>query len=191
MQFSLLYFSSSRLSLQITTTVAGRGKVRRSTWFYCSLDTRTSFSRLWHLPQSICLMRRTRHGYRAIRLRAGSVVLPLQNNSVAEEWSVVDNLSRGRVDIAFARGWNIGFSLWPQNYANSKSCFQDSKRCKSSGKQSWYPMVLVKKPRSEFTLPRQRNCLFGSRGSRETFIEAGALGTNVFFFQEIEELAKN
>jgi len=103
-------------------------------------------------------------------------------NSVAEEWSVVDNLSRGRVDIAFARGWNAkdfpsGLRTTP---TVEKSCFQDSKRCKSSGKQS-YPMVLVKKPRSEFTLPRQRELpvWITCSGSRETFIEAGALGTNV------------
>lgn len=55
-----------------------------------------------------------------VRLRAGSVVLPLQNPiRVAEEWSVVDNLSKGRVDLAFARGWNPNdFVLSPETYAN-------------------------------------------------------------------------
>src|SRR5262249_27857700 len=39
---------------------------------------------------------------RKLRLRAGSVVLPLHDPvRVAEEWSVVDNLSNGRVDLAF------------------------------------------------------------------------------------------
>src|SRR5262249_28630343 len=38
-----------------------------------------------------------------LALRAGSVVLPLHNPiRVAEEWSVVDNLSRGRVGLSFA-----------------------------------------------------------------------------------------
>lgn len=42
-----------------------------------------------------------------IRIRAGSVVLPLHHPiRVAEEWSVVDNLSGGRVDVAFASGWH-------------------------------------------------------------------------------------
>ena len=42
-----------------------------------------------------------------IRIRAGSVVLPLHNVvRVAEEWSVVDNLSQGRVDLALASGWD-------------------------------------------------------------------------------------
>jgi natural product biosynthesis luciferase-like monooxygenase protein len=41
-----------------------------------------------------------------VQLRAGSVVLPLHHPlRIAEEWSVVDNLSRGRVAIAAASGW--------------------------------------------------------------------------------------
>ena len=57
-----------------------------------------------------------------IRLRAGSVVLPMHHPArVAEEWSVIDNLSSGRVDIAFATGWNPNdFVLSPENYANRK-----------------------------------------------------------------------
>ncbi|MBA3947678.1 MAG: LLM class flavin-dependent oxidoreductase, partial [Herpetosiphonaceae bacterium] len=43
----------------------------------------------------------TRH----IKLRAGSVVLPLHHPiRVVEEWSIVDNLSQGRIGIAFASG---------------------------------------------------------------------------------------
>ncbi len=55
---------------------------------------------------------------RRIRLRAGSVVLPLHHPvRVAEEWSVVDNLSDGRVEISFAPGWNPeDFVLAPQGY---------------------------------------------------------------------------
>src|SRR5262245_32371217 len=42
-----------------------------------------------------------------IHIRAGSVVLPLQNPlRVAEEWAVIDNLSKGRIAIAFASGWH-------------------------------------------------------------------------------------
>jgi len=57
---------------------------------------------------------------RRIRLRAGSVVLPLHHPvRVAEEWSVVDNLSDGRVEISFAPGWNPeDFVLAPQGYEN-------------------------------------------------------------------------
>ncbi len=42
-----------------------------------------------------------------IQIRAGSVALPLHHPvRVAEEWSIVDNLSRGRVAVSFASGWH-------------------------------------------------------------------------------------
>ncbi|HEY1533157.1 MAG TPA: MupA/Atu3671 family FMN-dependent luciferase-like monooxygenase, partial [Polyangiaceae bacterium] len=57
-----------------------------------------------------------------VQLRAGSVVLPLHNPiRIAEEWSVVDNLSHGRVGLSFASGWHVDdFALAPGNYANRK-----------------------------------------------------------------------
>ena len=57
-----------------------------------------------------------------LRIRAGSVVLPLHNPiRVAEEWSVVDNLSQGRVDLSFASGWHDrDFVFAPQHYADRK-----------------------------------------------------------------------
>ena len=57
-----------------------------------------------------------------IEIRAGSVVLPLQNPvRVAEEWSVVDNLSHGRAAISFASGWHPDdFVLAPEQYQNRK-----------------------------------------------------------------------
>ncbi|HEY9842957.1 MAG TPA: MupA/Atu3671 family FMN-dependent luciferase-like monooxygenase [Candidatus Obscuribacterales bacterium] len=55
---------------------------------------------------------------RRLKLRAGSVVLPLQDPiRVAEEWAVVDNLSAGRVELSFASGWHANdFALAPDNY---------------------------------------------------------------------------
>jgi natural product biosynthesis luciferase-like monooxygenase protein len=60
------------------------------------------------------IARETKH----ISLRAGSVVLPLHNPiRVAEEWSVVDNLSNGRVGISFASGWHPNdFAFAPNSY---------------------------------------------------------------------------
>src|SRR5271168_5144386 len=53
-----------------------------------------------------------------ISIRAGSVVLPLQNPlRVAEEWAMIDNLSNGRVAIAAASGWHVNdFVLSPGTY---------------------------------------------------------------------------
>src|SRR5947208_4886832 len=57
-----------------------------------------------------------------VRIRAGSVVLPLHHPArVAEEWAVVDNLSHGRVGISFASGWQPDdFVVAPANYAERK-----------------------------------------------------------------------
>jgi natural product biosynthesis luciferase-like monooxygenase protein len=54
-----------------------------------------------------------------IGIRAGSCVLPLHSPiRVAEEWSLVDNLSGGRVGVSFASGWQPhDFVLKPENFA--------------------------------------------------------------------------
>ncbi len=59
---------------------------------------------------------------RRISLRAGSVVLPLHHPlRLAEEWSVVDNLSDGRVQLALASGWHANdFVFAPERYADRK-----------------------------------------------------------------------
>ena len=58
-----------------------------------------------------------------IAIRAGSVVLPLHNPvRCAEDWSVVDNLSNGRVGLSFASGWHANdFALAPENYADRRA----------------------------------------------------------------------
>jgi natural product biosynthesis luciferase-like monooxygenase protein len=55
-----------------------------------------------------------------IEIRSGSCVLPLHNPiRVAEEWSMVDNLSNGRAAMAFASGWHFNdFVLAPDNFEN-------------------------------------------------------------------------
>ncbi|MFJ2026547.1 MupA/Atu3671 family FMN-dependent luciferase-like monooxygenase [Streptomyces sp. NPDC087897] len=57
-----------------------------------------------------------------IRINAGSVVLPLHDPvRIAEEWSVVDNLSGGRVGIGCATGWHArDFALHPDRYADRR-----------------------------------------------------------------------
>ncbi|WP_345025323.1 MupA/Atu3671 family FMN-dependent luciferase-like monooxygenase, partial [Streptomyces sedi] len=57
-----------------------------------------------------------------VRLHAGSVVLPLHHPvRVAEEWSVVDNVSGGRVGLCFASGWHAtDFALAPENFGRHR-----------------------------------------------------------------------
>ena len=57
------------------------------------------------------------------QIRAGSVVLPLQNPiRVAEEWAVVDNISGAESGVSFASGWHANdFVFAPENYADRKA----------------------------------------------------------------------
>jgi natural product biosynthesis luciferase-like monooxygenase protein len=65
---------------------------------------------------------------RRIGVRAGSVVAPLHHPiRIAEEWSVVDNLSNGRVAVSFASGWHaVDFALRPENYMDRRRVLADS-----------------------------------------------------------------
>nr|WP_069885556.1 non-ribosomal peptide synthetase [Streptomyces luteocolor] len=57
-----------------------------------------------------------------IRINAGSVVLPLHDPiRVAEEWSMVDNLSGGRIGIGCASGWHANdFVFFPERFGSHK-----------------------------------------------------------------------
>ncbi|MEU0807715.1 MupA/Atu3671 family FMN-dependent luciferase-like monooxygenase [Streptomyces sp. NPDC005970] len=57
-----------------------------------------------------------------IRLNAGSVVLPLHDPiRVAEEWSMADNLSHGRIGIGCASGWHArDFVFFPERFGHHK-----------------------------------------------------------------------
>ncbi|MFI0418772.1 MupA/Atu3671 family FMN-dependent luciferase-like monooxygenase [Spongiactinospora sp. 9N601] len=59
---------------------------------------------------------------RRIRLRAGSVVLPLRDPLiVAEEWGMLDALSGGRTGLSLASGWHADdFVLDPDSYERRK-----------------------------------------------------------------------
>ena len=58
-----------------------------------------------------------------VAIRAGSVVAPLHDPlRIAEEWSVVDNLSRGRAGVSLASGWH------PVDFALSRGSYEDRKR---------------------------------------------------------------
>ncbi|MGK5728606.1 LLM class flavin-dependent oxidoreductase [Streptomyces sp. URMC 124] len=58
-----------------------------------------------------------------VHIRAGSVVAPLHHPlRIAEEWSVVDNISGGRVGISVASGWHAtDFCFNPGAYENRRA----------------------------------------------------------------------
>ncbi|MFG1813954.1 MupA/Atu3671 family FMN-dependent luciferase-like monooxygenase [Kribbella sp. NPDC049174] len=84
-----------------------------------------SFGALFPNPSVLAAALATRT--RRIRLNAGSVVLPLHHPiRVAEEWSVVDNLSGGRVGLCIASGWHArDFVLAPDAYGNHRTEMYD------------------------------------------------------------------
>lgn len=136
-----------------------------------------------------------------IRIRAGSVVLPLHNPiRVAEDWAVVDNLSSGRVDLAFARGWNPNdFVLAPQHYQNAlqvlyqnletvRDLWRGNSVVVPNGKGEETRMRIYPQPQQR-ELPVWITC----SGGDERFIEAGKGGWNILtalLFQSVDELAR-
>ncbi len=137
-----------------------------------------------------------------IQIRAGSTVLPLHHPiRVAEEWSVVDNLSKGRVGIAFASGWHANdFVFSPESYGNHRELmfegievvrklwqgesiqFQDG-----AGKNidvKIFPMPV------QSDLPTWLTIV----NNPETYIRAGEIGAGILtnlMGQTIEDLASN
>jgi natural product biosynthesis luciferase-like monooxygenase protein len=135
-----------------------------------------------------------------IRLRAGSVVLPMHHPArVAEEWAVVDNLSRGRVDVALAAGWNPNdFVLAPDGYARRYELLFSGRE---TIRQLWRgePVTLpngagVQVPVRIHPAPWQPelSTWITCSGGAERFVQAGECGANVLtalLFQSAEELA--
>jgi len=121
-----------------------------------------------------------------LHIRAGSVVMPLQNPiRVAEEWSVVDNLSNGRVGIACASGWHTNdFSLAPGNFENKKEVMIEHLK---TVQQLWGGQSIQRKNGSgelmdlkTFPRPIQKELpIWLACHSEETFVLAGKLGANV------------
>jgi len=135
-----------------------------------------------------------------IRIRAGSVVMPLHHPiRVAEEWAVVDNLSDGRVDLAFAIGWNPNdFLIAPANYAKRKQVTLDGLETVRrlwrgepySGTNGLGKEASVKV--HPLPLQKELNIWLTCSGGEERFAEAGAAGFNILtalLFQKVEELA--
>ena len=135
-----------------------------------------------------------------IRIRPGSVVLPLQNPvRVAENWSVIDNLSGGRVDISFAKGWNPNdFVLAPDNYTNRSQIMFDgiqTVQCLWRGESIYLANGNQEETEIKiYPLPKQSELpvWITCSGGKEKFVEAGAIGANILtalLFQTTEELA--
>lgn len=136
-----------------------------------------------------------------ISLRAGSVVLPLHNPlKIVEEWSIVDNLSNGRVGISFASGWNPDdFAFYPEEYAERHHKLFEKVRLVQkvwSGSPIAVKNGIGKDVKVRvYPTPLQKNLptWITASGNPQTFEKAGEIGAHLLthlFDQSIEELAE-
>ena len=134
-----------------------------------------------------------------IRLRSGSVVLPLHDPiRVAEEWSMVDNLSEGRVELSIASGWHPNdFVLAPDSYENRHQVMRQGI---NTLKEVWKGKTVTRKngvgKEFEFyvhpkPIQNELPLWVTAAGSIETFKYAGTIGANILTHllgQSIENL---
>lgn len=137
-----------------------------------------------------------------VSIRAGSVVAPLHHPiRIAEEWSVVDNLSGGRVGVSFASGWHaVDFVLRPENYLDRRSAMVDAVdtvRRLWCGDEVEFPDGTGEKHAVRiYPAPVQPELpvWITSAGSPETFRAAGRLGAGLLTHllgQDLATLARN
>jgi natural product biosynthesis luciferase-like monooxygenase protein len=135
-----------------------------------------------------------------LQIRAGSLISPLHDViRIVEEWAVVDNLSGGRVAIAFGSGWNVNdFVFFPERYAARQAEMRrqietvarlwkggESVKLNSEGKE--ISLRLYPRPVQE-----QLPVWITSSGNADTFAYAGSIGANVLTHligQDLETLA--
>ena len=136
-----------------------------------------------------------------LRLMAGSSVLPLHNvRRLAEEWSVVDNLSDGRAGMSFAAGWNpADFALQPENYESRRDqLFTGIEELRRLWRGEELSMMggdgkAVKRRIYPTPVQSELPLWVTAAGNPETFERAGSAGANMLTHlldQDAEELAE-
>lgn len=136
-----------------------------------------------------------------VGIRAGSVILPLHHPlRVAEEWSMIDNLSRGRAAIAFGSGWHINdFIFAPDAHQRRKErTLKDIEVVQKLWRGETIAAVNGAyrnvKTRT-FPRPIQKELpIWLTAESSDSFITAGKLGFNVLtalLHQSLNDLEKN
>ncbi len=136
-----------------------------------------------------------------LRIRAGSVVMPLNHPvRVAEEWAMVDNLSGGRVDLAFTSGWNPNdFAINPGAYEERrKVTLRDMETVRRMWRGEPYrgpngTGQMVELPLYPRPVQPELQAWLTCNRSGDGFVDAGAAGANVLtalLLQTPEELAE-
>ena len=203
MQFSLLYFSSNEADFgadKYRLLIEGAKFADRHDFTAVWLPERHfhPFGGLY--PNPSVLAAALAMITDRVRLRAGSVVLPMHHPiRVAEEWAVVDNLSRGRIDLALAAGWNPNdFVLAPDSYSRRYDLLFSGRE---TIRRLWQgePVTLPNGAGQDVAVrlhpaPWQPvlSTWITCSGGAERFVQAGERGANVLtalLFQSADELA--
>lgn len=134
-----------------------------------------------------------------VAIRAGSCVLPLHHPvRVAEEWSVVDNLSGGRVGLSMASGWSPNdFVLKPENFANAKDLmFESIEQVRTLWRGDSVTFTGPKGTVDVKSLPRpvqqELPIWVTAAGNPETFRKAGEIGAHILTHllgQDVDKVA--
>lgn len=135
-----------------------------------------------------------------VELRAGSLISPLHHTArLVEEWSVVDNLSGGRVAVSFGSGWNVNdFLFYPERYERRQAVMyeqvEEARRlwrgeplgARTAFGREFQATIYPKPVQPELPV------WVTSSGNAETFRSAGRIGANLLTHligQDIETLA--
>lgn len=136
-----------------------------------------------------------------VQIRAGSVALPLHHPvRVAEEWAVVDNLSKGRVGVSMASGWH------PRDFIFAPGAYEDRRAVMfdhiATIQRLWSGETVkirgVQEADEEITLlPRpiqpRLPVWITTTGTVETWRRAGEIGANILatlINQSFEDLGR-
>lgn len=136
-----------------------------------------------------------------VDLRSGSIVSPLHDDiRIAEEWSVVDNLSNGRVSLSFASGWNYNdFILAENNYEarheimynqieNVKKLWRGGSIIRNNGINEEEEVGIFPSP-----IQNELPIWVTAAGNEKTYEKAGEIGVNLLTHllgQDIEDLSR-
>jgi len=136
-----------------------------------------------------------------VQLRAGSLIAPLHHVvRIAENFSVLDNLSGGRAAISYGSGWNVNdFVFYPERYERRQAVMYEhieTVRRLWAGETIELPNTYGKMVEIAIhPRPIQRDLPIWvtSSGNVETFISAGKVGANLLTHligQDIDTLAE-
>ncbi|KIL38077.1 hypothetical protein SD70_28775 [Gordoniibacillus kamchatkensis] len=202
MRFSLLYFSSKALAVtkdnyRLVLDGAQFADERGFEAVWLPERHFHAFGGLFPNPSvlSAALAVKTNR----LRIRAGSVVLPLHHTArVAEEWAMVDQLSGGRVDLAFAAGWNANdFVFSPESYTErNRLLYEGIGRIRELWRGEPYAGLngngeLLRTRLYPAPVQKELEVWVTCTKNEHNFIQAGAIGANVLtglLFQTVEEL---